>query len=391
MLRGTTALAGAYAAPSLLSGFRQAEAAYQTTRPNLPATFGKGKTVAIVGAGVAGLTTAHALANAGFKVAVFEADNRYGWRSLTARPENKKYQDWWFDKYDDTKLFPKMYADRYRERGDSPAPAPQICRFMDDPWKASGYEGEPVELFLNAGPGRIPSNHVNLISLCQDIGVGLEPYFFQSMSNLMQSPEYNGGAPVSFAQITYSLYGEMAEMMAKINMEACKLQGAAGDHAKQLSNLYQLFGDLKRNNPSDPCDLILNQISERLGFSDLPGGWRDKGKTRPTVGMEKILKSKFIGDASENPEFFPGSYLFNNFNVDWQPTLMQPIGGMDRIWQQLLLQDVPGTSAVFPHAIHGRETKVGDLVFLDTVVIRISAEPGRVILQLDGGNEFYQW
>ena len=385
LLRGATALAGAYAAPSLLSGFRQAEAAYQTTRPNLPADFGKGKSVAIIGAGVAGLTAAYRLANAGFKVTVFEADNRYGGRSLTARPADDKYKNWWFDKYDDTRLFPEMYADRYQERSDSPAPDAQVCTFMDDRWKTDGYEGDPVELFLNAGPGRIPSNHVNLIALCQEIGVGLEPYFFQSMSNLMQSPEYNNGAPVSFAQINYSLYGEMAEMMAKVIKEAEALNGLAGGQATKLANLYQLFGDLEQNKSStNPLDLVVNPKSERLGFSHLPGGWRDAGTTRPTVALEKILDSKFIGDASQNPELSPGSYLFNSFNIDWQPTLMQPIGGMDRIWQQLLLRDVPADSQIYEsEIITGRKTKVGDLVYLDTKVYDIAVTSDKIDVSIE--------
>ena len=45
--------------------------------------------MAIVGAGVAGLTTAHALANAGFKVAVFEADNRYGGPKFTEQVQHR--------------------------------------------------------------------------------------------------------------------------------------------------------------------------------------------------------------------------------------------------------------------------------------------------------------
>lgn len=391
LLRGMTALCGAYGAPSLLSGFRRAEAAYKTTRPDLPKDFGRGRSVAILGAGVAGLTAAYTLAKAGFKVAVFEADDRYGGRSLTARPADARYKDWWFGKYDPAKLFPRMYADRYQERPESPAPGLQVCTFMDDAWKAAGYGGNPVELFLNAGPGRIPSNHVNLLALCQEIGVGLEPYIFQSMSNLMQSQEFNGGKPVSFSQITYSLFGEMAEMLAKVNQEACKLQGAAGDRGKQLANLYQLFGDLQRKDPKDPCNLVLNEMSSRLGFTHLPGGWRDAGKIRPTVGLDAILDSQFIGDANQNPELSPGSFLFNGFNIDWQPALMQPVGGMDRIWQQLLLQDIPADSLLYPRSRGNRAAKVGDLVFLNTRATGIYDRGGDAVVVLKGADAGYGW
>jgi monoamine oxidase len=380
ILRGMTALAGAAFAPPLLSNLGQAEAAYRTTQPDLPADFGRGKSVAIVGAGVAGLTSAYRLANAGFKVVVFEADSRYGGRSLTARPSNDDYRKWWFRKYPGTEQFSAMYADRYQEVATSPAPDLQICEFMDDDWKPDTGR-DPVELFLNAGPGRIPSNHVNLIALCQEIGVALEPYFFQSMSNLLQSPTFEAGAPVTFAQVTYSLYAEMAEMMFQVAREGIKLKGSTGtDEAKALDNLYRLFGNLDASGAVQP--------NSRLGYTHLPGGWRDGGTLRDSVPLDKILSSGFIGDADANPELSPGSYLFNGFNIDWQPSLMQPIGGMDRIWQQLLLQDVPAT-AIWNESLQtgaGPRPKVGNLVLLNTPVISIRPGSGGVTLRVNPAN-----
>ena len=387
-LIGMAAFSGT--APSLLSGFR-ANAAYRTSEAILPRNFGRGKSVAIVGAGVAGLTAAYKLASAGFKVSVFEADQRYGGRSLTARPTDNHYKDWWFKKYPQARAFPRMYADRYQERVDSPASELQVCEFMDEPWKNSGYQGNPVELFLNAGPGRIPSNHVNLIGLCKEIGVDLEPYIFHSMWNLMQSDLYNGGKPVSIGQVKYSLYGEMAHMMAKVIQEACQLSGDQKSDPRQLANLYELFGGLKRINPNDPCVLILDEMSSRLGYSDLPGGWKHVGKTKPSLKIKDILNSGFIGDAQENPELSPGSFLFNHFNIDWQPSLMQPIGGMDRIWQQLLVQDVESGALFYKRKVQGRNYKVGDLVFLGTEVNSISERKDRIYLKLSGGEGDYQW
>ncbi|HBF32458.1 FAD-dependent oxidoreductase [Rhizobium sp.] len=380
LLRGMTALAGAYFASPLIYGFRQAQAAYQTTKPKLEKNFGKGKTVAVIGAGVAGLTTAYTLADAGFKVVVFEADNRYGGRSLTARPSNPKYKDWWFKKYDPEKRFPAMYVDRYHERPESPAAGEQVCTFMDDQWAANGYRGNPVELFLNAGPGRIPSNHVDLIALCQEIGVALEPYFFLSTSNLLQSDKFRHGAAIPFGQVNYSLFSEMAEVMYKVTQEAVKLQGATGsEEAKKLENLYRLFGDLTKEGAL--------QDTSRLGYLKFPGGWRNSGTIRPTVPLDEILDSEFIGSADANPELSPGSFLFNSFNGDWQPALMQPIGGMDRIWQQLLLQDIP-SSAFWNHHLQkktGRAPKVGDLVLLNAKISKIIALDRGVGLTIDRG------
>ncbi|MGE7368830.1 flavin monoamine oxidase family protein [Neorhizobium sp. NPDC001467] len=367
LLRGMTALAGSYFALPLVNGFREAKATYQTTKPDLDREFGKGRRVAIIGGGVAGLTAAYTLANAGFRVAVFEADGRYGGRSLTARPSDAKYKDWWFAKYNRERRFPAMYVDRYQERPDSPAAGEQVCTFMDDEWASNGYRGNPVELFLNAGPGRIPSNHVNLIALCQEIGVALEPYFFLSTSNLLQSDTFRRGEAIPFGQVNYSLFSQMAAMMYRVTQEVVKLQGAsAGEQATKLENLYRLFGNLSTHGQA--------QDTSQLGFSTLPGGWRDAGAIRKSVPMEEILNSHFIGDADANPELSPGSFLFNSFNIDWQPTLMQPVGGMDRIWQQLLLQDIPSTAFADPSIQEqpGAGAKVGNLVLLNTSVSRVT-------------------
>ena len=167
-------------------------------QPILPETFAninfnlnETRTIAIVGAGVAGLAAAYVAARAGFRVIVFERTDRYGGRSLTLRPDDAQYKDWWFEKYNPTRLFSKMYATSYQERDDSPDSVQQPQNiaggqggFAVEKWPGSD---EFVELFLNAGPGRIPSNHSALINLCGEIGVRLEPYIFASASNLILS------------------------------------------------------------------------------------------------------------------------------------------------------------------------------------------------------------
>src|SRR5262245_8218512 len=84
---------------------------------------GGGRTVAILGAGVAGLCAAYELDRAGYDCTVLEASQRLGGRSLTLRR-----------------------GDRFAEMG---GPT-QECRFDEGLW-------------LNAGPGRIPHHHVQAI------------------------------------------------------------------------------------------------------------------------------------------------------------------------------------------------------------------------------------
>ena len=96
---------------------------------------GRGKKVAILGAGVAGLCAAYELDRAGYDCTILEASRRAGGRSLTLRR-----------------------GDTFRE-----AFGPvQECRFDEGLW-------------FNAGAGRIPQHHVQVIEYCRRFGVALQP------------------------------------------------------------------------------------------------------------------------------------------------------------------------------------------------------------------------
>ena len=380
LLRAMAALAGAAALPTLDTRRARAD------MPDLPANFGKGRTVAIIGAGVAGLTAGWKLANAGFSVTIYEGNSRYGGRSLTPRPIRPEYRKWWFDKYNPDRLFPEMYVSEYKEDSRSPDPVPQICRFDDPTWDPHSRK-PPVELLLNAGPGRIPSDHVSLIQLCQQTGVALEPYIFQSNYNLLQSPTFANGKPISYDDVNYSLRGQVAQMLYKLIEDGhMASEFPVEDQKKKMLNMLTQFGDLNNQH------VFAN--SARVGYSHLPGGWRDAPVINPVVPLADTLDSGFVGGG--NPETTTGSFLFNSDNIDWQNSLMQPIGGMDRIWQRLLVQDVPA-SALRLQAGHPRgrvlaardarrrsaRRYVGDLVHLNHRVTAIIEEPAQQKIRID--------
>jgi monoamine oxidase len=98
-----------------------------------------------------------------------------------------------------------MYVSEYMEDGRNPNAVKQVCTFKDDGWHPE-HEA-PVGLFFNEGPGRIPSDHVELIKLCRETGVALEPYIFQSNYNLMQNDDFAGGEPFVYNRVNYSLRG----------------------------------------------------------------------------------------------------------------------------------------------------------------------------------------
>ena len=96
----------------------------------------KGASVLILGAGLAGMTAALELRNAGYKVKVLEFNARPGGRNWTLRG-----------------------GDRFTELGG----VTQTCEFEDG-------------LYINPGPWRIPYHHRALLDYCKRLNVALEPF-----------------------------------------------------------------------------------------------------------------------------------------------------------------------------------------------------------------------
>ena len=124
---GSTAMFRVGTALGLIPSFASA------ARPALAPARG-GRTVLILGAGISGLVAAYELGRAGYQCTVLEASHRAGGRNLTLR-----------------------HGDKVDELGHT-----QICPFDDDP-----------DLYLNAGPARIPSTHERLLDYCRELGCQL--------------------------------------------------------------------------------------------------------------------------------------------------------------------------------------------------------------------------
>jgi len=143
--------------------------------PSLPGHLGKGKSVAILGAGIAGMAAAYELRKAGFACTLLEARDRPGGRNWTVRNGTKV-------EFTDGSV--------------------QHCD-----WKSG--------LYMNAGPARIPSIHRTILGYCEEFGIPLEVEINTSRSTLMQSDSLNGGRPVEQRQVMYDTRGHIAELLAK--------------------------------------------------------------------------------------------------------------------------------------------------------------------------------
>ena len=265
----------------------------------LPETLGKGKTVVILGAGISGMVSAWELSKAGYTCVILEARSRAGGRNWTVRNGTR------IEMTDGTT---------------------QTCSFD---------EGN----YLNAGPARLPSQHVTMLGYCHEFGVPLEVEVNASRSALFRSERLNGGAPVEQRQVANDARGHVSELLAKaIRRNALDEEITAADKERMLEFL-RIYGDLSPD--------YFYKGSERAGYKTMPGAGEQAGVARDPLDMHALLDADlWLGLMYE--ERFP-----------WQATMFQPVGGMDRI----------------PAAF---EKRVGHMIRFESAVRQIRKTPGGV-------------
>lgn len=302
-----------------------------------------GKHVVVIGSGVGGLTTAYELLahNSDVKVTVLEARDRTGGRCMTLRTGDTLTED--------------ENNDLYSASGEA-----QVVRFE-----------RPVgdkDPYLNAGPGRIPSSHKRLLDYLRRFGVEVEVYVMDSSSNLTQmkgGPE--GDSPVVNRRLTHNTRGWIAQMVYE---NAEKLLGDASkdpERVEQLRSLMVTFGDLTPDGryvvgTSEPGQDDNEDASDRAGFDELPGV--RPGQIAEAIGLDKLLES----------EYWKKTRFYQPLDFLWQPTLFQPVGGMDQV----------------QHAFVQQVATLGGVIHLNSPVTSIDYDKktGQFLIEAEGQDTF---
>ncbi len=235
-----------------------------------------GASVLILGAGMAGMTAAYELRNAGYRVQVLEYNHRAGGRNWTLRG-----------------------GDRYTELGG----ATQECRFDPDH-------------YINPGPWRIPYHHRGMLHYCKRLKIALEPFIQVNHNAYLHSSRAFGGKPRRFREIKADYQGHVAELLAKATSQhALDAKVSAEDQEKLLESL-RFWGALDK----DFSYVSSEASSERRGFAKAPGGGLS-ARPAPSspIGLSEILDSR-LWEGIPVGDFF-----------DMQQSLFQPVGGMGRV------------------------------------------------------------
>ncbi|MEZ0168415.1 NAD(P)/FAD-dependent oxidoreductase [Microvirga sp. TS319] len=243
----------------------------------------KGASVLILGAGLAGLTAALELRQAGYKVQVLEFNNRAGGRNWTLRG-----------------------GDSFTELSG----VTQKCEFDQG-------------MYINPGPWRIPYHHHGLLDYCRRLGVALEPFQQLNHNAFLHSTKAFGGKPQRIRDIKIDFQGHVSELLAKVTQQG-KLEGAVSKEDQEvLLQALKSWGALDKDYAYKAGDLT----SEFRGYLKDPGGGLSaRPRNSDPIAFSDVLNSRLWRSLA-------------NFSLyEFQTTMFQPVGGMDMISKAFVKQ-----------------------------------------------------
>ncbi len=244
----------------------------------LPGGSGDGRSVVILGAGISGLVSAYELKRAGYRVTVLEARDRIGGRAWSIR------------------------------NGD------RIVQTGRPDQRASFSPG----LYFNAGPARIPSTHRVILGYARKFGVGLETFV-----NVNRNAGWDFGGKVQRERrMVEDMRGQLGELLAKA-IDAHALDGQVSKDelaaVRRFLVPYASLDDKGRYAPGGSS-----------GWSVDGGGYAQAPVPLPRLAFNDLAPSPAVT--------LP--YLFEHI-WDMQSTMLQPVGGMDRIAHAIYQQVKP--------------------------------------------------
>ncbi len=242
---------------------------------------GDGKRVVILGAGIAGLTAAYELSKAGYICEILEATSRAGGRSLTARG-----------------------GDVLEEINNR-----QVVGFDDEDY-----------LYANMGPARLPYHHETILGYCKEFGVELEVFTNDNRAAFFHGTNSFGGRPVTARQFHTDQRGYIAELLAKA-VNGGHLDGElTGGDKENLLAMLRSFGAL------DGDDMYSGAGRAGTEGEYVHVGLGLGNEAMPV--MPRTLKEVLGLDFDSGDRFYPTRFAHG---LDQNPTLFQPVGGMDKI------------------------------------------------------------
>lgn len=232
---------------------------------------GGGQRVLILGAGLAGLTAAYELSQAGYNCRVLEARSRAGGRIWTVRNGSQPEED-----------------------------GGQTVSFDDG-------------LFFNAGPDRIPQHHRAVLSYCKAFGLRVRPFVTLNTATYYYNENVPAlaGQKVRMGQAWTDLRGYSHAMLARALESGAINVGLNDEDRQRLIDYLVSFADL--------ADDLTYTGSGQAGFTTPAGAFAQEGTPVEPLPLSDLLHAEYW-------PYFPIDWDYNQ-----QLALVHPFDGMDQI------------------------------------------------------------
>lgn len=239
-----------------------------------PNEVGNGKSVIVLGVGIAGMTAGFELRKLGYQVTILEANDKPGGRCRTIRS-----------------------GDTVTE-----IDSEQICTFDNE-----------ADLYFNPGPARIPHHHDLILGYCRQFNVPLEPFVNDNQAALFHNPSAYQGTPQIARRVIAETRGYIADLLAEAIQQGNVSANLSVSEQANFLSLLQQYGELDGN---------LNfSATSRAGF---PGqevaDSRMRDQQTSIRSLNQLLASNFWQFQLDFAQA-----------IDQQATMLQPVGGMDKI------------------------------------------------------------
>ncbi len=277
-------------------------------KPALQAQSGEGTRIAILGAGIAGMTAAYELTKAGYDCTILEARDRAGGRCQTLRGGDTVKE------FDST----------------------QTCSFDEG-------------LYFNPGPARIPYHHTAILGYCKEFGVPLEVRVNENRATYFQDDDAFDGRPMLNRRVVNDSRGYISELLAKAISQKSLDQTISDLDQERLMAFVKSFGSLG--------DDYRYTGGSRAGYVSGPAAGEQIGDRFAPLGLAELLSSDFWDYKLHFGEGYTQA-----------ATMLQPVGGMDKI-------------------VKAFERQVGDLIEYGAEVseLRKTAEGVRIVYSTAAG------
>lgn len=268
---------GVVASPANAPAGHAAQTAFRPPRASDFGLRGRGAAdVVILGAGIAGLVTAHELLKAGYGCTIVEARDRPGGRNWTVR---------------------RGTTETEIDGGT------QTATFADD-------------IYLNAGPARI-AGHMVTLDYCRELGVPIEAFTNANADGYYYNENVGAlsGTKIRHRTAKADVYGHVSELLAKATDRGALDAELTPSDRERVIAFLQGFGAI-----APKAGGFAYAGGPRRGYDVEPGAGTRPGVVRaPQYGLSEVFES-LIGRSF-------------SFDVGYDQAMMmfQPVGGMDRI------------------------------------------------------------